>query len=299
MLPVLASVLLTWVVLSAGGFHYGEARALTGAIVPDYFATPRSFFYALREGGFGAFFTGDNSLNPVLWTIGVEFYGSFLVFGLLAVFGRSYFRWFGYGAAAILLYDSYYLAFPIGIAIAAAPRAIVARPRLAVGLALVALALGSYPYYGADQGFWRWLPTPGTALPIVFYHILGAALLLQAVIWSGLRGVFERSVFRFLGRISYSLYLIHFAILAALPTWLALRLSPALGYLPAILVAFVLTMPVTLIAAYGFARAIDEPATRLADRCAVWTLAVAAAVMARIAPQAESTARSLPAELGR
>lgn len=296
MLPVLASVLLAWAVLAARGFHYGEIKPLAGAIMPDYFATPRSFLYALGEGSFGAFFAGDNSLNPVLWTIGVELYGSFLVFGLLAALGRSRYRWLGYGVAAALLYDRYYLAFPIGVAIAALPRPAGARPWRAAALALVGLALGSYPYYGAEEGFWRWLPTPGSALPIVFHHTLAAGLLLLAVVWSGAQGVFERPVFRFLGRISYSLYLIHFTVLAALPTWLVLRLSPSLGYLPAIAIALAATLPATLIAAYGFARAVDEPATRLADRCAAWAVTLVATMMTRGGLQVGPAGRSLPLE---
>jgi hypothetical protein len=47
-----------------------------------------------------------------------------------------------------------------------------------------------------------------------------------------------------------------------------------LGYLPAIAVAFSATLPVLLIAGYAGARVIDEPAARLADRFAVWMLAL-------------------------
>jgi peptidoglycan/LPS O-acetylase OafA/YrhL len=281
MLPVLASVLLAWAVLTAGGFHYGELRPLSSAIMPDYFASSRSFLYAVEEGSFGAFFAGNNSLNPVLWTISVELYGSFLVFGLLALFRRSRYRWFGYAAAVMLFYDSYYLAFPIGVAIAGLPERPAGRTLFAVSLALFGLALGAYPYYGAQEGFWRWLPKPGAALPIVFYHIVGAGLLLQAVILNRARTIFERPTLRFLGRISYSLYLIHFTLLASLPTWLVLRLEPNIGYLPAITFAFVATVPVLLVCAYGYAYAIDEPATRLADRCATWILALLAAIVER------------------
>ncbi len=241
MLPVLASVLLAWVVLSTGGFHYGAVRPLSGAIMPDSFATPRSFLYALGEGSFGAFFAGEKALNPVLWSIGVELYGSFLVFALLLIFRRSRYRWLGYSAAALLLYDGYYLAFPIGMAIAALPTT-ARRSWASVLLALSGLALGSYPYYGASEGMWRWLPTPGAALPIVFYHTLGAGLLLLAVLMAPARVRLDQPVLRFLGRISYGLYLIHFTVLAALSTWLVLRLEPSFGYLPAILCAFGLTM---------------------------------------------------------
>jgi hypothetical protein len=53
-----------------------------------------------------------------------------------------------------------------------------------------------------------------------------------------------------------------------------LRLEPHLGYLPAAAVAFSATLPVLLIAGYAGTRDIDEPATMLADRFAVWMLAL-------------------------
>jgi peptidoglycan/LPS O-acetylase OafA/YrhL len=275
MLPVLGSVLFTWGLLTAGAFHYGDVRPLTGAIMPDYFAVPRSFCYAVAEGSFGTFFAGDISLNPVLWTIRIEFFGSFLVFFLLAVFRRRRDRWLGYGAAAIFLYDSYYLAFPLGLALASLPAPPAGRRWVAAVLAVIGLALGSYPYFGAEHGFWRFLPTPGDALPIVFHHSLGAVCLLAATHFAppGVRAGFDRAVFRFLGRVSYGLYLIHFAVLAALPTWLVLLLAPAVGYLPAVALAFVPTLPAVLAAAYGFAWAVDEPATRFAGRLAERILA--------------------------
>jgi peptidoglycan/LPS O-acetylase OafA/YrhL len=66
MLPVLGSVLFVWVLMASGGFYYGAVKSLSGSLVPDYYAVPRSFIYVLREGAFGVFFAGENSLNPVL-----------------------------------------------------------------------------------------------------------------------------------------------------------------------------------------------------------------------------------------
>ena len=291
MLPVLASVLLAWMVLEAGGFHYGAVRELTGAAMPDGFAAPRSFLFALFEGSLGAFFVwdtrliGDESLNPVLWTIGVELYGSFLVFLILAGFRR---RGLGYAAAALAFYNSYYLAFPIGMALAELPTSARGRKGLALASAILALALGSYPYFGQTEGFWRWLPTPPGAIPIVFHHTVGAACLLAAVLLApgGVREWFDLPIWRFLGRISYGLYLTHFTVLAALTTWLVLHWAPSLGYLPAIALAFAMTLPVQLILAYGFARWIDEPATWFAGQFATKMLAALTILRRGRAPEA-------------
>jgi peptidoglycan/LPS O-acetylase OafA/YrhL len=284
MLPVLGSVLFVWVLMASGGFYYGAVKSLSGSLVPDYYAVPRSFIYVFGEGAFGVFFAGENSLNPVLWTIGVELYGSFLVFGLIFVFRRSRFRWIGYGVIAALLHGTYYLAFPIGVALAASNIKTTDRPRLAAVLAFAGLAFGSYPYYGADEGFWRWLPQPGAALPIVFYHTVGAAMLLQAVLLSPIKTALDGSIFRFLGRISFALYLVHVTILASLSARLILLLEPAVGYLPALAIAFVATMPASVSVSYIFARVIDEPATRFSGRFAAWAMVLVSIAVKRAAP---------------
>ena len=278
MLPVLASVLFAWTVLDAGGFHYGAVRELTGAGMPDGYAAPRSFLSALFEGSLGTFMVwetpvdGNEPLNPVLWSIGLELYGSLLVFLILAGFRR---RWLGYAAAALAFYNTYYLAFPIGMALAELPSSARGRKGLALGTAIIGFALGSFPYYGEREGFWRWLPTPPGAIPIIFHHTLGAGCLLAAVLLAPdlVREWFDRPIWRFLGRISYGLYLTHFTVLVALPTWLVLHWSPSLGYLSAVTLVFAATLPVQLILAYGFARVIDEPATRFAGQFATRALA--------------------------
>jgi peptidoglycan/LPS O-acetylase OafA/YrhL len=275
MLPALASVILAWIGLTAGAWHFEAVIPLTGRHIDGADSTSMSFVAAVMQGVYGTFFAGDFRLNGILWTIQTEFYGSFLVFALAAVFGGSRWRVLGYGAAMLACWGGYYMAFPIGLVIAAISTRGGDRPRLAVVLAVIGLWLGSYPPYSARDGIWVWpLMMFGAGDARLVSHILGAACLLQAVIMSPAKHWFDHVVFRFLGRISFSLYLIHWTILASLTCWLVLRLEPLLGYLPSISLAFAVTMPVTLAASYVFTRVIDEPSTRLADRFARWVAAL-------------------------
>jgi len=190
------------------------------------------------------------------------------VFSLLALFGGFGSRW-PYLVAMAIFYDSYYLAFILGIVLSDHQLRSGDRdaPLVLTLLAVIlGLTFGSYPYYGADQGLWSLLPTVGSAHKAVFYHILGAVLLIQAANqFTRARRLLARPAFRFLGRISYSLYLIHFPLVCSLSTGLALFLLPTLDYSVAIAVSFLVSAPLVVAAAALFTELVDRPAIRIAD----------------------------------
>jgi peptidoglycan/LPS O-acetylase OafA/YrhL len=69
----------------------------------------------------GIFFQGQTIsylYAGVLWTITIEFIGSFIVFSFASLFGKLRNRWIFYCIAIILFFNSYYLAFILGMALA-------------------------------------------------------------------------------------------------------------------------------------------------------------------------------------
>ncbi len=268
-LPVLAAVLLAWAILAMDGYSYGEIKPITRSGMTDAYATFIPFWGAVGDGAIGAFFNGSWRLDPVLWTMQTELYGSFLVFGMLALFGGMGWRWPVYAAAIAIFYNSYYLAFILGVVLAdyqlqASDRdAPLLMTLLAVALGI---AFGSYPYYGAEHGLWSIMPDIGSAHKPVFYHILGAALLIQAANhFSRVRQALKHPLCRFLGRISYSLYLIHFPLVCSISAGLALLFFPHMNYSMAITLAFLISVPLVIALATLFTEWVDQPAIRLAD----------------------------------
>ncbi|CAN8105978.1 unnamed protein product [Discula destructiva] len=146
-----------------------------------------------------------------------------------------------------------------------------AKGRLARWAAIfAALYLLSYPDAGAEftPGFrtLAWL-APRWYAPVsrwMFFQALGALLLLPSVLRSPtLRKLLELSLPQFLGRISFSFYLVHGPVLHSLGFWIMPRLFERLGKVGGYAVGYVLLVSVTLWLSEWFWRRVD-----------VWSLTV-------------------------
>ncbi len=88
MIPALASIMLAWLLITLGLSHNAQAQAITQSswLAQMWNFTP-NFFDALQQGTWGIFATGEDSYNPVLWTMMFEFIGSMIFFFVLSLFG--------------------------------------------------------------------------------------------------------------------------------------------------------------------------------------------------------------------
>ncbi|KAK1997460.1 hypothetical protein LX36DRAFT_657520 [Colletotrichum falcatum] len=128
----------------------------------------------------------------------------------------------------------------------------------------VALYLLSYPDAGAE-----WTPgfaflsslVPRYYIPLsgwMFYQAMGALLLLPCVLHSPfLRGLLEGRVAQYLGRISFSFYLVHGPVLHSLGFWIMPRLFEQLGRNAGLVVGWVTLLGVSLYLSDWWYRKID------------------------------------------
>jgi peptidoglycan/LPS O-acetylase OafA/YrhL len=273
--PILASVLLAYAVLKLGLAEHLPASRISGSQIWLAKLWPGAgLAEAVRQGVYGAL-TGraDTTLfNNVLWTMKVEFFGSFLVFAFLALFGLMKQRWIMYLALVILLWNTYYLAFIIGMALCDIN---VNRPNWRISWPVLALAMGLGLFLGAaplindtptiySQFYIPFLPS---ADMFILPHVIGAGLVLLAVVFSARlkQGLGIRPL-RYLGKISFSMYLLHVIIIGTLTSWLLVLLAPHMSYLQAVLGAVAISVPAILIASHYFTRFVDGPSVKLASR---------------------------------
>jgi peptidoglycan/LPS O-acetylase OafA/YrhL len=268
-LPVLGSVILAWALLSLFPTAADTLRATLADPSPWFVHTYQgdaipSFAGAVYDGLVGNFREGGSRLNNVLWTMRIEFLGSIGLFGLYW-FVRGWLRFVLLGLAGIgivLFFRDVYLAFVLGAGLYEVAKAgLLARlPLFLAPMALVGGVLLGAP----GQGTWaRWglmeLPgrlTPGNPRGLV--PIGAATLFVYATLaMPAFARVLCQGLLQWLGRISFSLYLVHVPLLYTLVAYAHVTLP--VGEAPIALAYFAGTLAL----AHLFTLAVDEPSLRL------------------------------------
>ena len=281
--PLAVGVALAWALLAAGAFRNGAAAVASGAAwFAPFWRTVPSFGQLLLDAGAGLV-RGVTRYNPVLWTMPVEWLGSVLVLGLLALVGGRRGRLLLYAALALGIalgrLNFYYVAFVLGLGlhdvyrrawVAQLPRHV--RRGLIVSLLTLAVLAASHPqiYYHAAPTAYAWLRLPGVSpdRTVQFYHTIGAVALLGAVLLSGrLRSLTDVGVLRVVGKRAYALYLTHFLWLGsgASALFVGLRAGGS-GYHASFGWMVLASGPVLVASTEAFYRWVDRPSHRLARR---------------------------------
>jgi peptidoglycan/LPS O-acetylase OafA/YrhL len=280
---LLTTATLGYVLMCADLFFNNEVAAVTGSSpwFSHMWATDLSLGAFLHILVFDAFSKTD-VLNPPLWTIGYELYGSFLTFGLLLFFRKTRLRFIAYAAALVLLQGSYYQCFVLGLFLAdiyqnvSGAREWLSRPAVGASFLIAGLLLAGSPAYlppeALDQSAYGFLPQ----LDMLGggYSTLGAVLVLLGTIGSAwLHRFLTRPAIAFLGTISFALYSSHMLVQGSFTSWLFLLLLERVGYDGSALLATMASLVVMFPAAWLLWRWVDVPAIRLSSWVGVQFLA--------------------------
>ena len=281
--PVLFSMVLSWLLLRLGAFQHLPVAALSHSewFLGSYFNFPPDLGEAVAQAFWKCFsVNGVQTYNPALWTMNYELLGSFSVFGFQALFGRSSRRYVVYGVMALVFLRSYYLAFVLGMILSDMRYSdwgeryrdyLRGRSWLCVLLMLLGGCFGTYFLNG--QTPWScWLDfgvlqAMGVDL-FTFYHVIGATLLFTGCLYhGGIQRILSWRPLLFVGRVSFSLYLLHFILLCTLGCRFFLFLQAAgLGYSLSVLLMTMLLVPAALLCSWLMTVCLDEPAMRMVKR---------------------------------
>lgn len=264
-IPVLASVLLAYGLMKGGWMYNSELARVLGerysGLNTVYNFDP-DLLNAIRSGLWDSFYTGHpvNSYNSVLWTMPPELIGSFFCFALFAVFRIMPYRYFVYAGLAILaIYFGYFwlVTFILGFFLC--------------DIDHTSNKLKPVSNYLALYFFSKWYYRAIVLLVLIFINGFGysdysayakivvSAVFIYTVMQSKpLQNIFSTRPLKWLGRISFGLYLIHHPIICSFTCYLYLQLGYAHCWNA--IISSLLTVPVVLVAAAAFTKFIDRPA---------------------------------------
>lgn len=281
-LPVAASVCIGYLGIVLNVFPSAPKGINAFLNFPD---AGLGFIQMIQSASYTSMLFGDGRFNYVLWTISIEFYGSLLIFALYALTGKnkSVSAALCVGAGCYLLFlpkaFGVYSLFLFGAALAHVDfrplRQRWRKYRLSLSAAL--LLAGCYlAGFHENSASYRALAAAADALrglapeadPAVIYPAIGALCILTAVLTSmaehnSAESGAGRRMLAWMGKLSFSVYLLHPLVLASVGNYLLLDM----GNTPrSLLLCLALVLGITYALSYFFYRYVDKPSMSIADR---------------------------------
>ena len=252
-IPIFGGSLFTYLLMKSGLMHNQEAAAILGqSWISQHFAFEPKFLNLMRFATYKVFFNYSSvlSFDTPLWTMSVELFGSFLVFGILILCRNQLLRIF-LSAAVIAYYWSDPVScmppFVLGVILADISKLIkyskfrTSGASCSIGLIMVSGII------------WYVYDYEGTVPSQHMYFCIATVIVASLVLSSRLASMFEKRLSAWLGKISFSLYLVHMPIITSFSCGLLLMLlAHGIALQPAMIVCFLLSLPVMLGAARLF-----------------------------------------------
>lgn len=280
LVPVSVSILLAYAFVELGFMN----RLYVGEITKSKEWLAGSFNFSenilplVKNMFVDVFFFKDNSYNPVLWTMTYELLGSLLIFLFLLVIHPIKYKFSLYGLLAIVLFvtgNNLYAAFILGVIL---NKYAVQKQTSAGGISMpswflwllfiIGFYFGSYPLcldvkntimYGIL--YFPWLKIEE------FYHVIGAFLMMFVIVNSPrVQQLVSGKGLNYIGKISFSFYLLHFIVLTSLSCFLFKHFFQSYEYNSSVILAFLCSLPVIAGVSIVYYKWIDRAGMKLSEK---------------------------------
>ncbi len=223
------------------------------------------------------FIPGNSNYNIALWTMNPELLGSYLCFGLFAVIGKNKLRFLLYLIVSAFLIIAglrdttyfYYLIFIIGImwcdAINSTDEGVYLKDniRRIYGSRITAIIL-LLTGFGATIISDTIYPIHKNLYYFFTFPVKAIAFTLLINNFDGMKKLFSIKPLIFLGKISFSFYLIHIPIMFSFGIYLYMYAGILSPYKT--LIVFTVLVFTTVLLSYFFMKFIDQKAIKLSDK---------------------------------
>lgn len=212
--PILVSVLAAYVLMILGGMKNAEtAQATLSTWFGGFYAFSPSLLSACKEGVVDVFLYGRSYYNPILWTMKGELFGAFFTGMFLLLFGEARHKKLWYIVFFVISAMVYVplCCFVLGMFVADQyEKGIELSNKVSAALSVIVLILSSF------LPIWAFLPQfvhidEVTVIDVgsIVYAIAAALLCLLVCASKPVNRFFSGRAFRFLGKNSAALFIIH------------------------------------------------------------------------------------------
>lgn len=278
LLPVATSVVICCLLDLFGLFTHQRVADITKSQdwLNGLFSDMKGLGKVVKNIFLDVFLNNDNRYNAVLWTMTIEFLGSLLLFSFLALAGNNKKTLFLHILVATLILftdKKFYAAFILGSLISKLFVDGFSFPKgfKGVGIKLLLLIAGVYfssypPGSFAHQSIWKPLDQL-FANSYDLFHVLGAFFILFVICFDkNFTRFFSIKPFLYLGKISFSFYLLHLAILCSLGCFLFLKLWKPGTYFVPFLISFLASMVVSFLISHLYYQFVDKAGIRFSEK---------------------------------
>lgn len=266
MIPTLVSCVLAYLSFS----YFLTDKTMLSSWIQNFGSFNFTFLGAIYNGTVESFLFGKSSYNFVLWTMQIELLGSFLIFGIL-FFGEKYNSWTYYSILSKFTIIIFFLLLVVANIISSK-----------LGLGLVALLIGHMFYlYGKNINSFFLIPlfilglyfasihnesSSYSMITSVFgtysyelFNFLSSIFIIYSVIFSKkLNTFFSAKIFIFMGKVSFSVYLIHLILISTFSIYIFNMFSKDLNYALSSILSSIITVIVIYIFSFLYYKYIDK-----------------------------------------
>lgn len=256
-IPMLITSAFAWALLALGAYRNVEAATVTGSSwLASWYRFEPSFSSMVWETTYGVFVTGASAYNSNLWTMRPELIGSLFVFAIGTFGPTKVTRAAAYVALAAWFWSDYVLLFSVG-GLLYDFQSELGRLMRSAAVRAACFLVGLFFFIATEKILAR---VHFPSIDMMRWQMLSAGLIVAAALTSpllqrALGGVVGQAV----GRVSFTLYLIHLPIICSLTSWLVIALPRAIAF-PA---SIALTIAAVLGASFALCRTVDEWPTKI------------------------------------
>ena len=275
-IPVAFILIVSYIFLTAGFYYNTEAAELSGSKwLINFFTEEKTIIELFKMMLYESIVFGERYLYSPLWTIQIEFIGSLylLVYFLIKPYRlKTHLEVYLLLGVFVLIYfihginSIYFYAMILGAYLNL-------YNNISKNFQIIFMILGIY--FGSFQFthfMYDFLPEITLEQIIIFdkktfYNTLGALFMVLPVVNGLFHGLFSSKLGRFLGKISYSSYLIHFIILCSITSYIYILLPKSF-----LLINFILYIGMVFMIAKYLMQPIDNYSIHISHKFAQYII---------------------------